>query len=134
LRLAIREDFDVLYQVAVTCAGTARASVSAPGELGTARILDYEPEYVVIEARAEVPAMVVLADAFNPGWQAMVDGRVASIERANGLMRAVAIPSGVHRVEFRFRTPGLALGGALTAAAILSNCLRISAISAESRM
>jgi hypothetical protein len=48
-------------------------------------------------------ACLVLADSDYPGWEASIDGVPAPILRANLAFRALDVPPGTHRVEFRFR-------------------------------
>jgi uncharacterized membrane protein YfhO len=55
----------------------------------------------------------VLLDEWTQGWSATVDGVAAPIERADVVFRAVAISAGSHRVELRYRTPGLRSGALL---------------------
>src|SRR4029079_8855672 len=52
----------------------------------------------------EAPArgVVVVNEVAYPGWQAEVDGTPAPIYRANGLVRAVPVASGWHRITMRF--------------------------------
>ena len=59
--------------------------------------------------------MLVLSDAYYPGWTATVDGQPAPIYRVDGALRGVIIPAGFHDVRFQFRpttlTPSLILLG-----------------------
>jgi hypothetical protein len=89
---------------------------------GQVEILSFEPERVVLETDTSAPSLLVLAEAWYPGWSAAVDGEVAPCAPANAWMRAVPVPAGRHRVELRFRSrwllPG-ALLSLLTAAALV---------------
>ena len=49
---------------------------------GTARIVTDLPERVVVETGSSDPAYLVLADTFDPGWSATVDGSPAPIRPA----------------------------------------------------
>ena len=69
-----------------------------PGAAGGARIVEDEPERVVIEADANRRALLVLADVHYPGWKAELDGEEVPIERVDYLLRGVALP--------RRRAPG----------------------------
>jgi len=62
----------------------------------------YEASRVELSASADQPAWLVLTDTFYPGWQAFVNGRREPIRRANGVVRAVRIPAGESRIEFRY--------------------------------
>jgi hypothetical protein len=66
------------------------------------KVLEYSPERVRLRADVRHPAMLVLADAFYPGWQATVDGAPAPILRANLIFRAVALEPGSHEVLFSY--------------------------------
>lgn len=90
------------------------------GRAGLARILDYQPERVVVEVWAEEPSFLILSDAFYPGWEATVDGRPAPILRANILLRAVAVPAGGHTVEFTYRCRPLEVGLQLSVAGLFA--------------
>jgi hypothetical protein len=88
---------------------------------GRVEIISFEPERVVLETDAFVPSLLVLAEAWYPGWSATVDGVAAACLPANAWMRAVPVPAGRHRVELRFRSrwllPGVLLS-LLTAAGL----------------
>jgi hypothetical protein len=83
---------------------------------GTARIVTDLPERVVVWTESAAPAYLVLADTFDPGWSATLDGRPVPIRPAYVAFRAVALPAGPHTVEFTYRPAGLTLGLALSAA------------------
>lgn len=48
------------------------------------------------------PGYLVLSEVWFPGWQATVNGEAATVERANGALRAVAVPAGESTVALRF--------------------------------
>jgi hypothetical protein len=85
-----------------------------------ARLAEDLPERVVAEMTSDSAGLLVLADLFYPGWSAEVDGHRAEILRADGVFRAVALPPGSHRIVFRYRPLSVWIGGALSAAALLS--------------
>jgi Bacterial membrane protein YfhO len=60
------------------------------------------PQTAALEVTLQTPGLVVLADAFYPGWELTVDGQPAPIHRVNFMMRGAAVPSGKHRLEYRF--------------------------------
>jgi len=65
-------------------------------------IVDRRPTRVSIRVDAAGPGLLVLSDTFYPGWYAMIDDQPAPVLRANGVMRAVAVTEGHHRVTFRY--------------------------------
>jgi hypothetical protein len=86
--------------------------------VGTARIAVDEPERVEVETRSDSASYLVLADTFDPGWSATVDGRPAPIRPAWVAFRAVFIPAGAHRVVFRYRPAGFLAGLAVSLAGL----------------
>jgi hypothetical protein len=80
-----------------------------------AEIVRYAAEEVVVRTESEQPAVLVLSDAFYPGWRAQVDGEDAPIHPANVLFRGVALPAGEHTVVFTYTPNGWRLGWGLAA-------------------
>jgi hypothetical protein len=62
----------------------------------------------------EAPAWVVIGISHYPGWEAAIDGTAAPVHRANAIAMAVRAPAGRHRVDLRYRQPGLLPGALLT--------------------
>jgi hypothetical protein len=81
---------------------------------GKAVIVRDDPERVEVMARLSRGGLVALADAFDDGWRVQVDGKTAEQLRVDGVLRGVVVPAGSHRVSWRYRTPGLARGVALS--------------------
>ena len=78
------------------------------------RVVSYAPEQVVLEAEAPEPAVLVLSDTFDPRWRAWDNGQPVPIVRADHALRAVFLAPGRHRVEFRYRQPGVLVGLGIT--------------------
>jgi hypothetical protein len=104
---------------------------------GTATITTDLPERVVVETDTQAAAYLVLADTFDPGWSATVDGNPAVIRPAYVAFRAVALPPGSHTVVFTYCPAGFRLGlgisvcGAIPAILLLIRPGRRSAGSGE---
>lgn len=81
---------------------------------GTARLVREVPERVEIRTEATMPAYLLLADTFDPGWTATVDGRAVRIRPANVAFRAVLLPPGTHTVVFSYRPAGFREGAAMS--------------------
>jgi hypothetical protein len=75
-----------------------------------AKIEQYKNSSVTVQATANQDNVLVLADSFYPGWKAFVDGNETNILRANHFFRAVVLPKGAHRVEFRYEPWSFKLG------------------------
>ena len=65
------------------------------------------------------PGYLVVAERYDEGWHAYVDGAETTVARANGLAQAVAVPQGSHTVTFEYRPFPLMLGLGLTVVAAL---------------
>jgi hypothetical protein len=79
------------------------SSLPAPTrEHGEAVITLHSNDRVELDVEVANPSILVLTDAFYPGWRAYVDDRPTPLFRANSLFRAVEVPAGKHRVSFRF--------------------------------
>lgn len=86
-----------------------------PGDTGQglferATIIVSEPERVVVEVKADFDAYLVLTDAWDPGWMALVDGTPVPVERADVILRAVRVSAGTHRVEFLYHPRSVYMG------------------------
>jgi Flp pilus assembly protein TadD len=81
----------------------------------------FEPDSLVLDVDAREKALLVLAEAWYPGWRAKMDGQVCECVPANVWMRAVPVPAGRHQVRVYFRqdhlVPGLLIS--LASAALL---------------
>ena len=84
----------------------------------------------------ETAGLVVLADRWDIGWRAYLDGRPVPILQANHALRGVVVPAGTGTLEFRYQPAsfawGLRLAGA--AATVLLMCFGNSMKSLRARL
>jgi hypothetical protein len=99
--------------------GEAILEGEAPASLSPGRVLLVEraAERVRVEAESSGEGLLVVADAFWPGWKASIDARPVPIQRADLLVRAVRWPAGKHLLEMSYEPPEVPLGIAVSAAA-----------------
>ncbi len=76
--------------------------VGATGEATPATIVASGPRRIVIQATTTQPGLLVLADAFYPGWAATIDGNPTEIYRVDLALRGVLLPSGESTVVFEY--------------------------------
>jgi hypothetical protein len=76
-------------------------------------------ERLEVEAEASGPALLVVNDAWWPGWVARIDGSDAPLFPADVLVRAVPFPSGRHRLEMTYEPPELRWGIGLSTLGVL---------------
>lgn len=120
LRLLLDPTFDLRRSVVLAWGPESRGegqeerngseALHVPIVEGGARIVAETPGHLVVEADLQSPGYVVVLDTFDPGWRALVNGREAPLLRANLAFRAVALPSGRHRIEMDYRPRSLRLG------------------------
>lgn len=110
---------DVRREVIIAgCDGAPAAG--GPGGAAHAEITSYAPERVVVEATTGAAAYLVLTDTWFPGWRASVDGVEQTVWRADHALRAVWLPPGRHRVEFRYAPASFRVGLLVSALAALA--------------
>ena len=68
------------------------------------------------------PAILVLAEAWYPGWEAEVNGRPAQAFPVNGWMRGVVVQAGADKVVWHYRSRWFRTGCAVGIAALIA-CL-----------
>ncbi len=69
-----------------------------PGE-GSADIVRYTPNEVIIKTSSGVQKMLYLSDVFDTGWKVSIDGISTTLYRANYDFRAVEVPPGAHTIR-----------------------------------
>jgi len=77
---------------------------------GDAQILLYSANRISIKTTSEGPKLLFLSDVFDSGWSATIDGKKTPVYRADYDFRAVAVPSGVHTIEYRYHPFGFRIG------------------------
>jgi hypothetical protein len=70
---------------------------------GRAAIVGERADALEVEAEISAAGYLVVADSWDPGWSARVDGVPVEVLRADLAFRAVALPAGRHRVELAYR-------------------------------
>jgi hypothetical protein len=100
-------------------AGAGSNSGSVASSSGRVSVSDESNASVGIRAELSRPGLVVLNDAWAPGWRVRVDGHDATPVRVNDVMRGVAVGAGTHRVEWSYQVPGLRAGALVSLLGLL---------------
>jgi hypothetical protein len=75
------------------------------------RLTHYQPNKLVYEANVGSEALAVFSEIYYPkGWKAFMDEDEVEILRANYILRALKIPQGAHKIEFRFEPKAYYVG------------------------
>jgi len=88
--------------------------------VGTSKITSYTPNRVEIETDSRCPAILFLSDNYYPGWNAYIDEEKTKIYRSDYSFRAVTVPEGIHKVQFKYEPLSFKLGILLTSLGFIS--------------
>ncbi len=91
----------------------ARPRVWAEG--GQATLTVWSPNRLVVEVTLPADGLVVISEAWDPGWRATVDGKAAPVEVALEALQGVPVPAGVHVVELVYQPWPVGAGLAVSA-------------------
>ena len=108
-------------------AGGPDSLAAAPRTNGVT-LLTYEANALTYEAETDHQCLAVFSDIYYPGWKCLVDGQPADVIRANYVLRAVVLPAGKHKIEFRFDPQSLHTTEAIATAALILLALLVLAL------
>ncbi len=114
----IRGDIDWSREVLLDREPDPRPVAGEKRSFVIARIAEEHPERLAADVTSGTAGILVLADLWYPGWSVEVDGHPAPLLRADGCLRAVALPAGAHRAVFRYRPWSFYAGAAVSIAAL----------------
>lgn len=71
----------------------------------------YEPNHLVYSAKCSDEELAVFSEIYYPkGWKAFIDGNPAKHFRVNYVLRAMVVPEGEHKIEFKFEPKSYYIG------------------------
>ena len=77
---------------------------------GIVKITRFAHESVRLQTESSAPAILVLAEAWYPGWRVTVNGQDTPAFPVNGWMRGVRVPSGTAEVVWHYHSRWFATG------------------------
>ncbi len=83
---------------------------------GTVHIVREIPTRIELAVEMATPGLVVLADRWDAGWKATLNGAPVPVLRVNHALRGVVVPAGAGTLQFRYQ-PASFIQGALLAGA-----------------
>ncbi|MBL8756434.1 MAG: YfhO family protein [Planctomycetes bacterium] len=99
-----RVDRDVIHQTILEDGNAPRPTGEGPAEAAVT-IVQHADECVRIRVQTTRDGYLRLADPFDPGWIATVDGQPSPVYAADHYLRAVYVPAGEHEVVLAFAAP-----------------------------
>lgn len=85
----------------------------APTKNGSITLTTYKPDYLTYTSNSTSEQLAVFSEVWygpDKGWNAYIDGKLVDHIRANYLLRALKVPAGEHKVEFKFEPSTFYLG------------------------
>ena len=81
---------------------------------GSIKLLSYEPNELVYESDTKAEQFAVFSEIYYPkGWNAYVDGQLKPYAGVNYVLRGLQIPSGKHKIEFKFEPSTYTTGNSI---------------------
>jgi uncharacterized membrane protein YfhO len=110
-------DFDPVHTALVE---SPLAETISPDSGGTAKVVSRNFTEVVVHSNADAPALLVLAEAYYPGWKATVNGTPANVVPVYSIFRGVVVPSGNAEVRFEYSPTPFRIGLACSVLSLLA--------------
>lgn len=81
----------------------------------TIELFSYRPNHLVYEAATKTPQLAVFSEVYYPkGWHAYINGKPAEYFRADYALRAMVIPPGNNKIEFKFEPEVIETGSTIS--------------------
>ena len=94
---------------------------------GKIELIKYEPNAMTYKFSSNEDQLAVFSEIYYPdGWNAYINGEVATYFRANYLLRAMELKAGDYTIEFRFEPKSYDIGKILS---IICSILLTTALS-----
>ena len=77
----------------------------------TIQLTEYQPNHLTYQYKSSAEQLAVFSEIYyREGWKAYVDGKEEPHFSANYVLRAMILPAGNHKVEFRFEPDSFKIG------------------------
>ncbi len=81
----------------------------------TIDLFKHQPNHLVYETSSKSPQLAIFSEMYYPkGWNAYVNGKPAEYFRADYLLRAMVIPPGNNKIEFKFEPKVIQTGSTIS--------------------
>lgn len=78
-------------------------SAPAKDSVSSVKLVEYKPNYLLYKYSSPENQMVVFSEIYyDKGWNAFIDGKPTAYFRADYVLRAMIVPQGEHKIEFKF--------------------------------
>jgi hypothetical protein len=80
------------------------------GSFEKIEFIKYDPNHVELLTENDGNALLIFSENWYPAWKAYIDGNKVELLRAYNTLRAVYVPAGKHKVEFKYQSDTLFYG------------------------
>ena len=81
------------------------------------QLIDYRPNHLTYNSNSSVTTMAIFSEMYYAhGWNAYIDGILHPHFRVNYVLRAMEIPAGRHKIEFKFEPEVIETGSQISIA------------------
>ncbi|MGK0235851.1 MAG: hypothetical protein ACI9EK_002392, partial [Psychroserpens sp.] len=83
--------------------------------LASIELVDYAPNHLEYESESKSDQLALFSEVYYAnGWNAYINGKQVEYIRANYTLRALAVPSGIHKIEFKFEPQVIKTGSMIS--------------------
>lgn len=83
-------------------------------------LFSYKPNHLVYETSSKSPQLAVFSEVYyKDGWNAYINGKSTDYVRANYVLRAMEVPAGNNKIEFKFEPQVIQTGSTISLASTI---------------
>jgi len=70
--------------------------------LSSIKMTSFDNDAIAYESNCSSPKLAVFSEIYYKDWKAYIDGQPAAYAKANYVLRAMVVPAGKHKIDFKF--------------------------------